>query len=253
MLWEHLNFYAGPILRLEWIGKRLALKHFKGILCITKKDQGQYLAYKTKHGGSSEVYQIYNLTQYKESQKAYNVDSKKIISCGYMGPLKGYDYLVAIADIVIKKNEDWKWDIYGDGTERANIEKWITERGLEGKLNIKGFNPNVNELYSDYGLFVLTSRAEGMGMVLIEAQLSHLPIVSFDCPCGPSDVIEDKGNGRLIEPFDTIKMAEAINDLIEDKNKRIQYSIHTLDKHKELSKEVIMSKWDKLIREASGD
>ena len=152
---------------------------------------------------------------------------------------------------MLRAHPDWTWDIYGEGEDRTRIEQWIEERKLNGKLNLKGYVSNVNELYSDYGMFVLTSRAEGMGMVLIEAQLAHLPVVSFDCLCGPSDVVVDGVNGELIPCFETDKMVDAMNNLMEDTELRIKYSKHSQDRHKELKRTVIIEKWMNLIDEAA--
>lgn len=242
--WEHRNFSAGPRFRLEWLGRRLALKHWDGVLTITKRDKKQYRDYR---GSKDGIYQIYNLTDFSGKRIPYKTDSKKIMSCGYLSPVKGYDLLLTVAETVFRKKPDWSWDIYGKGALQAELEQEIKTRGLENNVCLKGYAPNVQELYGDYAFFVLTSRAEGMGMVLIEAQKAGLPVVSFDILCGPSDVITDEQNGYLIPAFDTDQMAEKIMELIDDGEKRKAFSNRSEIHHAEFEKEVILEKWKEML------
>ncbi len=241
--WEHINFLNGPKLRLEYIGKRIACKKFDGIINITKKDYEMY----RKYSKSVHLTQIYNLTDFEEMKIKYNTKSCKILSVGYLGYLKGFDMLIDIAAEVLRDYPQWTWDIYGEGKERENLERKIKTLGLEDKVFFKGYRKDMYRLYSQYSFFVLTSRAEGMGMVLVEAQKSGLPIVSFDIPCGPSDIIQDGINGYLISPFELGSMAKKIKLLIENKDIRIKFSENSMIKHKEFQKDIIVDKWKKLL------
>ena len=84
-------------------------------------------------------------------------------------------------------------------------------------------------------------------MVLIEAQKAGLPVVSFDIPCGPSDVIEDGVNGYLIQPFDIDEMSRKIIELIDDREKRKQFSEQSELYHAEFEKQVILEKWREML------
>ncbi len=247
--WEHLNFRAGPRFRLEWIGKRLACKRFAGIVCITKRDHQYYKRYMKN---DQKLYQIYNLTDLKEGHKCYDLSSHKIVSCGYLSPIKGFDMLIEVAERCLKQHEDWVWDIYGEGKERPLLEHLIDEKHLKGRVNLMGYHDDIQKLYKEYSFFVLTSRTEGMGMVLIEAQKSGLPIVSFDIPCGPSDVVRDGENGYLIKPFDLDQMADKIQRLMGDEGLRKRFSEASEMRHKEFKAAYIMDKWYRLIDEVSG-
>ena len=248
LVWEHRNFEAGPRFRLEWIGKRIALKRWNGVLCITKKD---CLEYKEHTNNPEKIHQIYNLTDYTVTKKIYKESSKKIISCGYLAPIKGFDMLIKVAKLVFEKHPDWVWDIYGEGSEKENLQNLINKNGLQDNLFLKGYESQINSLYQEYAFFVLTSRKEGMGMVLIEALKSGLPVVSFDIKCGPSDVVTDEVNGYLIEPFDIEKMSKKINLLIENKIKRKEFSNASEIKLKEFEENIIISKWINLLQEMS--
>lgn len=246
--WEHRNFFAGPRFRLEWIGKRLACRKFDGIISITKKDYQFYQNYK---GDRKNLYQIYNLFEDKnvcEDCKLYDLESHKIISCGSLSSIKGFDMLIQIAAKVMPLHEGWTWDIYGEGDERAHLEKLIKSYNLENYVFLRGYHPNMCEVYRKYSFFVFTSRMEGMGMVLIEAQKANLPIVSFDILCGPSEVIVHNRNGYLIQPFIQEEMERRISFLMESEVVRVAFSSNARMMHQEFEKEYVVKKWEDLIR-----
>lgn len=248
VVWEHRNFDAGPKFRLEWVGKRIAIRTWNGVLCITKKDWLQYVKHSS---GPERIYQIYNLTDYTAQRETYNVASHKIISCGYLAHIKGFDMLIQTAAIVFKKHPDWSWDIYGEGTERQHLQDLIDQYGLQKHVLLKGYEKNINAIYKKYSFFVLTSRTEGMGMVLIEALRSGLPVVSFDIKCGPSDVIVNGENGYLVEPFHIEEMADRIIELMENDALRTKFSNASEMNLKEFEEHSILKKWIEMLQNVS--
>lgn len=248
VMWEATNFTVGKPLKSEWTGKQIAMRFFSAVVCQTKKDHEAYLA----HRASAEIRQIYNMTAFRESPAPYRVQSKKIISAGYLAPVKGFDFLLKAARQVFSCHPDWQWDIYGEGDERENLEKTIEAYGLSGKVNLKGYCAELGKQYCEYAMFVLTSRYEGMGMVLVEAQKNHLPLIAFDVLCGPSDVITNDVNGYLIPPFDTGALAQRICELIENPEKRMAFSRHACDHHSSFDPAFILSQWEQLISDFTG-
>ena len=242
--WEHRNFYAGPKLRLEWIGKRLACKKFDGIICITKKDHSFYRAYKRN---DDKLFQIYNLVKFKDEYKPDTPQNYKIVSCGSLSYVKGFDMLIAIAAEILPKHKDWIWDIYGEGDEYPKLMQLIHKYNLEDCVFLRGYEPNICELYKNYSIFAFTSRMEGMPSVLVEAQKAGLPIVSFDILCGPSDVVIHGKNGYLIPPYDLKKMGEKIELLMESKSIRYSFSMNSRMMHHEFEKKFSLKKWYGLL------
>ena len=242
--WEHRNFRAGPMFKLEWFGKRLACKRYDANIVITKRDYVYYAKYKKN---AKSLYQIYNLTDFNEIKDNYNIKSHKIISCGYLNPIKGFDLLIQVADGLFQDNSNWQWDIYGEGKEKENLKSMIREHHLENNVHLMGYCDDINKKYKEYSFFVLTSRTEGMGMVLLEAQKAGLPVISFDIDCGPSDVIVDGINGYLISPFDLDKMREKIKILMNSEKKRKMFSENAEVNHKDFEKRYIIDKWKNMI------
>ncbi len=225
-------------------GRKIAAKYADKIVVLTKKDmQHNIELYKTKE----KIVQIYNPIEAVPLDDVYKCNSKKIVTVGQLLPVKGHDMLVKVAKKVFAVHPDWEWHLYGEGPERENLQKLINEQGIAKNLKLMGKTNGMNELYKEYAMFVLTSRSEGFAMVNIEAHYAKLPIVSFNCDCGPDEIIQDGINGYLVECFDIDKMADKINYLIENKEVRKRMSDNTmLDKEKLQMKNVI-KKWMEIL------
>lgn len=155
-----------------------------------------------------------------KSDKLSKPDSKRVIAVGRYVYQKGFDLLLEAWATVLKKHSDWHLYIYGYGDREPYIE-------LAKKINILDnchLNNAVNDIDSEYAkssIFAFSSRFEGFGMVLVEAMACGLPCVSFDCPCGPKDIIENEKNGYLVKSFNTEDFADKLNRLIENESLRV--------------------------------
>lgn len=246
---EHINLTSAlkspSNAPLRWIAAKTADK----IITLTDKDRENYIKHYSIN--PDRVMSIPNWIDPKlfEINSEYDANSKKLITVGRLSPDKGFDYLVEVAKEVLSKHSDYTWDIWGSGDEFENIKASISKAGLEQKLVLKGTTENLYSLYPEYAMYVMTSRVEGLPMVLLEAKACGLPIVSFDCPTGPSDILQDGIDGYLIPNFDTKLMAEKINELIESTEKRIEFSAHTKDNFNKFEKETIVNEWVRFIEE----
>jgi glycosyltransferase involved in cell wall biosynthesis len=146
--------------------------------------------------------------------------AKIVIAAGRYAEQKGFDLLIKAWEVVFRKHPDWQLHIYGDGGLRESLQKQIDDAGMTKVCILKHNTPNIEQKYSASSIYALSSRFEGFGMVLIEAMSCGLPLVSFDCACGPKDIITPGEDGILVKCFNTEEMGEAINSLIEDDEKR---------------------------------
>lgn len=241
--WEHQSFYFGKKFGLEWIGKQIAGKYFDFIITLTKRDQAYYL----KQNFNAEVIQIYNPLVNK-SVKIADYSSKKIISVGSLIDQKGFDYAIDIAKIIFKDYSDWQWDIWGTGKRHDYLQELIKENNLENHIFLRGFNSNIYSEYGNYSIYAMTSRHEGFPMVLLEAKSVGLPIVSFDIDCGPSEIIFNDINGYLIENMNIFEYSKKLTKLMEEENRRKEFSKNMLKENKEFSLDFIISKWKKILK-----
>lgn len=194
----------------------------------------------------NKIEQIYNSVDYIPENRS-DVTSKKIISVGRISSEKGFDMAVDVAAEVFERYPDWIWDIYGDGPDFEKIRFKICEKNLQNNLFLKGADPHVRGKYKEYSICVLPSYREGFAVVLLEAKISGLPVVSFDCNAGPNEIIGDGVDGYLIPCYNTKAMAEKICGLIENTELRKRFSAHSLDNIEKFSSESIIRKWCNLI------
>lgn len=228
--------------------RRSAAKHFDKVVTLTERNRDDYI----KMFGCSEdkVICIPNWIDSKVFDCAslqYDVASKKIITAGRFTIEKGFDMLVDVVEMVFEKHPDWSWDVYGDGELFEDIKEKVKRKNLQDNLILKGMIHDLQEKYKQYAMYVLSSYREGLPLVLLEAKVNRLPIVSFDCATGPREIVTDGEDGFLIDCYDKKMMAEKICELIEDDSLRKKFSDSwslNLDKFK---KEKILNEWLKLI------
>lgn len=146
--------------------------------------------------------------------------SKQVIAMGRYVGQKGFDRLITAWHTVAEKHPDWKLKIYGDGHLRGQLEHQAEMLGLTESCFLEHSVTDVVSKFCESSVFVLSSRFEGFGLVLVEAMACGLPGVSFACHCGPRDIISEGKDGFLVPDGDTEALAERINYLIEHEELR---------------------------------
>ena len=133
----------------------------------------------------------------------YRPDTKRIMAAGRINSQKGFDILVEAWRIVRRRHPDWSLDIYGgplDSALATDLQSRINEADMSHCVTLCGICHDMPQAYAAHSAFVLSSRYEGFGLVLLEAMTCGLPCVTFDCPCGPSDIVTDGDDGFVV-PF----------------------------------------------------
>ncbi|WGE44340.1 glycosyltransferase family 4 protein [Actinobacillus equuli subsp. equuli] len=193
---------------------------------------------------SSKVEVIYNWIDNIGIQESIDIKSNKIITVGRLEKVKGYDLLKLVSQKIYQKHPNWTWDIYGEGKEEiTNDLKALSN------INLKGLVKGVERIYPGHSIYVMTSYFEGLPLVLLEAKKFGLPIVSFDCPTGPSEIIRDGINGFLVKNYDINEMAEKISCLIENQDLRKSFSDNAKLDVEKFAKDVVVAKWLELIED----
>ncbi len=244
--WDHSSFFESTAHDFAVGGKRLTAFFADAVVPLTQHDQKNY----KEHTRAKQVVQIYNPIDaaLENRQHDYDTEAKQIISVGRLTYLKNFELLADIAKNVLKKHQDWQWHIYGSGESEASIRTKIIENGIEDRLVLKGHASNIYDVYKDYALMVMTSRSEGFPMTLLEGMANKLPLVSFDIISGPNEIIRENENGFLIEPLNARKMAEKINELIENPEIRKEFSKNNMKYIDQYNLKSITEKWISLFR-----
>lgn len=177
------------------------------------------------------------------------LSSKIALVVGKQSYQKGYDRLLEIWKLVAEKHPDWKLEVYGKLDPSLGLELKSEQLGISDKVNFYPPTKDIGEKYKEASIYLMTSRYEGFGMVLIEAMGFGVPCISFDCPYGPSDIISDEQNGFVIKNGDIQAFANAVIKLIEDEDLRQTMANNAAENVKKYHIDVIGQQWDSLFKE----
>ena len=124
----------------------------------------------------------------------------------------------------------------------------MTDLGIDvNRCHLNGPVEDVVKVYQDSSIFVLSSRFEGFGMVLVEAMACGLPVVSFDCPAGPDEIITDGVDGLLVPSGDVHALAEKLMALMSDESLRIRLGQQTLLTAQRYDMATLANQWKTLF------
>ena len=173
--------------------------------------------------------------------------SKDALAVGRLTKQKGFDYLIEAWKIVFKKHPEWKLYIYGEGELKNDLAKQIQNHQLEAVILLHEPVKVIEKIYEQSSLFVLSSRFEGFVLSLLEAMSCGLPVVSFDCKYGPTQLIENGKNGFLAPLPNVEKLAEQIIKVLDDENLRNSMGKAAKATSQAYSVPAIMQKWEDLF------
>ena len=197
---------------------------------------------------------IYNPINTNSKRYAYDKphDSnarKVVMSMGRLVRQKGFDMLIRSFGLLADKHPDWDLAIYGDGTDREKLNLLVGSCGLASRITIYGTTHSPDAVMSNADLFVLSSRYEGFGLVLCEAMSYGLPVISFDCPSGPREIVTHEFNGLLVPPENVHALAESMNLLMGDEKHRNKLAKNAVLISQKFGIGVIMNQWDQFIKQ----
>lgn len=171
--------------------------------------------------------------------------SRRVIAVGRLDYQKGFDRLISAWELV-KRNPasaGWCLDIFGQGEWREMLDAMIAEKGLRDSAKINVPVADIECEYARSSVIAMTSNYEGFGMVLAEAMSCGVPAVSFDCKCGPSDIISDGADGFLVRNGDIRAFADALLRLMADDDLRRRMGEAATAVTARYSEDRVMGQW----------
>lgn len=216
------------------------VRRFDKFVVLTEEDRRYW-------GNLHNITVIPNARTFTPSQTA-DMENKKVIAVGRYTYQKGFERLIEAWHLIIPDFPDWRLEIVGDGEQRAMLKEMTARYGIENSVVLVPANNEIEKHYLSSSVYAMTSRYEGLPMVLLEAQAFGLPIISFNCKCGPSDIVDNGKNGFLVEESDIPAFASQLRKVMADIELRKKMSRNALETSKKFSVEPVMSHWMQLFK-----
>jgi len=240
--YNHLPSFLNHVIEFFWLKSLVSkLKHLDAFVVLTEEDAEHWTEL-------NNLKVIPNPLSFSTTTHSTCMQ-KQVIAVGRYVGQKGFDLLIPAWVEVIKEHPDWCLRIYGDGWMRDLLQKQIKDLELDDSCFLEHSVSDIAEKFCESSIFVLSSRFEGFGLVIIEAMSCGLPVVSFDCPCGPKDIISEGVDGFLVPSLDINYMAKKISYLIENEEIRLKMGRQAVLKAQNYSIDIIGEKWKNLFEQ----
>ena len=228
--------------RIHILYLQLAVKKVDMVVALTNGDAVEWRKLTPK------VCVIPNAAHLNESGSYTDCTAKSIIYVGRFSKQKDVGTLLCIWNLIHQRHPDWCLHFYGGYGEKK--DSLLTEI-QQMNANIIVHQPTINMIkwYLGNSILVLTSRYEPFGLVLPEAMSCGLPVVAFDCPYGPAEIITDNMDGFLIKERNISEFADKVCMLIENPTYCKKIGMNGIHSSQRYKVSVIMPKWDALFKQ----
>ena len=245
--WEHFNFFSefSTNRNLRKIARFLVSRFSECLVVLSDEDKGYY---QDNMRLKCHIRRIYNPLPYKKSYQKEK-EKKIVLAAGRLVHIKGFDMLLKSWRPVEKKHPDWILRIAGDGEEKDALKGLAERLGLKN-VEFAGLIEDMETEYREAAFFALSSRNEGIGMVLLEAMNFSIPAIAFACKAGVSEVIKDGVNGYLVPPGRLKTYSRKIDRMISRYDERHQMGIAAKEMLDKFKQEKILDEWERLFEES---
>ena len=241
---EHLHLHAhSEGLRQKF---RDSYGRLDALVTLTERDRDQY---RELLGPEARIEAVPNAVAVGRERPDVPRAENIAVAAGRLSRQKGFDLLIRAWRRVAEQHPDWRLQIYGSGPRHDRLQARIDKLGLGDRVTLMGFTEELDEELSRAALFILSSRFEGLPMVLIEAMSLGTPVVAYDCPTGPAELVEDGVTGLLVEAQNVPALAEAINRAIDDPELREAMGQAGQQRVRELNPDAVADHWERLLEE----
>ena len=241
-MYKDIEFENSTFLhRLSIYKGRKKYKKLDRIVTLTKGDSDDWKRV------SKKTCVIPNVVHLNESGRYSQCKAKRAIFAGRFDLQKDVDSLAKVWALVQQRHPDWTLDVYGNGELKPHFEEIVSEM----KLNVRVHPavPNILDKYIESSMLLMTSLYEPFGLVLVEAMSCGLPVIAFNCPYGPADIIHDGEDGYLVENRNIEAYSNRVCQLMENDRVRQDMGRVAVLSSQRYKAENIMPQWNQLFEE----
>lgn len=177
------------------------------------------------------------------------LDNPRIVAVGRLTQQKGFGRLIRAFAPIARAHPDWSLEIYGHGPQQQALQELVERLGVGAQVRLPGTTDRIEEVLTGSSVFAMSSRYEGLPMVLLEAMSKGVPPVSFDCPEGPRQLIDTEHNGLLVPEGDVPALTEALVRVVADPGLRRRLGAGALERAREYGVAAITDRWEALFEE----
>ncbi len=243
--WDHLNFPGRMTRPGQAAVLRAAVPRLDGYVVLTQADALDYRA--DLPDARTEIRVIRNSVSWPVADEPPLLESPVVIAAGRLSSRKGFLRLVRAFAPVAAAHPDWQLHIYGQGEKRKAIRQLVRRLGLQHQVKLRGYTRDLPAAMREASVYAMASRWEGFPMVLIEAMSVGLPVIAFDCPRGPGEVVRHGANGLLIENDRVRAFSRGLLALVEDEQLRRSLGHQALNDAHGYAAGTIAADWTRLI------
>jgi len=244
--WEHFHLFANvgdwPQRLRRSAGRRLAAHWAAAVVTLTEKDRRQYLTNLHCH---APVVAIPNPVTIAHRERA-RLDARLVLAAGRLVSQKGFDMLLEAWAQISPRHPEWQLRIVGSGPDEVLLKSQATRLNIVEGVE---FAPNTIDMASEFqsaSIFACSSRFEGFPLVIVEAKSFGLPVVSFDCDCGPSDILRHEEDGLLAPKEDVQALGAALDRLMSNEKERKAFGRRAIeDRRFDLDR--VLPLWQRLL------
>lgn len=242
--WEQFNFKIDLNRYLRKMARQLSGILSDRIVVLSEKDKTFWDNGLVFNRAGVSV--VYNPSSYSITELAYCAESRKVLCVGRLTKQKGFDLILNAWKEINNRHPDWILTIVGNGEEKENLINRAKELHIVECTEFVAATSNIQDMYSKSSIFCLPSRFEGFGLVGIEALSFGLPIVAYNCDCGPSEFVSS--NGVLVQNGDVEALAESLISIMSDTQVRTSMSKNSKIAAEKFMLEKVIDNWLGLLQ-----
>lgn len=243
--WEHNHHHNDK----SYIKKIVKSSKKLNILVLVSNNLKDYYGnlFKEKHINCKCIYIPNFLDEIPNISSKLN--NNNLISVGRLSPEKKMPDLIDVYKLVNLKINDTHLDIIGDGVDKEIMEQKILRENLALKIKLHGYQDKdyINKCYLNSSIYLMTSKTESFGLVLVEAMSYGIPCIAYDTAEGANDIIQNNYNGFLIKNRNEHDMADKIVSLLNDRKELKRLGENAKKTALKYSKKEVLEEWIKIL------